>query len=110
MDYLKEIMPAVTVCDKDGKIVFMNESSEKVNGEGLIGVNILEQCHPEPARTKLIGLMENRATNAYTIQKGEVRKLIYQTPWYRDGEFAGMVEFSLPIPDEMPHYVRKPKE
>lgn len=52
MDFLKEIMPAVTVCDKDGKIVFMNESSEKVNGEGLIGVNILEQCHPEPARTK----------------------------------------------------------
>ena len=54
MDFLKEIMPVVTVCDKDGKIVFMNESSEKVNGEGLIGVNILEQCHPEPARTKLI--------------------------------------------------------
>lgn len=110
MDFLKELKPAITVCDKDGNIIFMNESSEKVNGTGLIGVNLLEKCHPEPARTKLIELMKNRETNAYTIQKGEVRKLIYQTPWYKDGEFAGMVEFSLPIPEEMPHYVRQPKK
>ena len=44
--------------------------------------------------------------NAYTIEKGPLRKLIYQTPWYEKGEIAGLVEFSLEIPAEMPHYVR----
>ena len=44
--------------------------------------------------------------NSYTIQKGALRKLIYQTPWYADGVVAGLVEFSLEIPEEMPHYIR----
>ena len=54
-------------------------------------------------------LMEQKETHAYTIQKGEVRKLIYQTPWYKDGELAGLVEFSLVLPEDMPHYVREVK-
>ena len=53
--------------------------------------------------------MEEHATNAYTIEKNGVKKLIYQTPWYENGEFMGLVEFSLEIPFEMPHYIRKPK-
>jgi hypothetical protein len=32
--------------------------------------------------------------------------MIYQTPWYKEGEVAGLVEFSLEIPESMPHYVR----
>jgi hypothetical protein len=36
-----------------------------------------------------------------------VKKLIYQTPWMKDGAFAGLVEISLEIPFEMPHYLRK---
>jgi hypothetical protein len=27
-------------------------------------------------------------------------------PWYRDGVFAGVVELSVPIPDELPHFDR----
>jgi hypothetical protein len=27
-------------------------------------------------------------------------------PWYQDGEFAGVVEISIPIPDELPHFDR----
>ena len=45
-------------------------------------------------------------SNAYTISKNGVRKMIYQTPWRRDGQIAGMVEISMVIPEEMPHYVR----
>lgn len=32
--------------------------------------------------------------------------MIYQTPWKRDGKVAGMVEISMVIPEEMPHYQR----
>jgi len=32
--------------------------------------------------------------------------LIYQSPWYQNGEFAGLVEISLEIPEQMPHFVR----
>ena len=64
-------------------------------------------CHPEPARHKLLHLLETQGTNAYTIEKNGVKKLIYQSPWYKDnGEFGGLVELSLEIPMEMPHFVR----
>ena len=52
-------------------------------------------------------LITEGANNAYTIEKRGLRKLIYQTPWYESGEVAGLVEFSLEIPQEMPHYVRE---
>lgn len=108
MDYLKELNVAVTVCDKDGKILQMNDKSQKTNHGNLVGQNVYD-CHPEPARTKLAELMKNQSTNAYTIEKEGVKKLIYQTPWYENGIFMGLVEFSLEIPFEMPHYIRKPK-
>lgn len=108
MDYMKELNVAITVCDKEGKILQMNDKSQKTNYGDLVGQNVLD-CHPEPARTKLVQLIKEQATNAYTIEKNGVKKLIYQTPWYENGEFMGLVEFSLEIPFEMPHYVRKPK-
>ena len=40
----------------------------------------------------------------------KVKKLIYQTPWWKeDGQFGGLIEYSIEIPFEMPHYVRQPK-
>lgn len=100
---------AITVCDGTGVVVEMNEKSKatfaKYGGGELVGKSLVE-CHPEPARTKLVGLLKSPATNAYTISKNGVRKLIYQTPWYKDGEFAGLVEFSLEIPGDMPHFER----
>lgn len=108
MDYLKELNVAITVCDKEGKILQMNDKSQITNSGNLVGKNVYD-CHPEPARTKLAELMKQHATNAYTIEKDGVKKLIYQTPWHENGEFMGLVEFSLEIPDEMPHYIRKPK-
>lgn len=108
MDYMKELNVAITVCDKDGNILQMNDKSQKTNNGNLVGRNVYD-CHPEPARTKLAELMEQRTTNAYTIEKEGVKKLIYQTPWYDNGAFMGLVEFSLEIPSEMPHYIRKSK-
>lgn len=74
-------------------------------GAGMIGSNVLD-CHPEPARTKLAEMLAQGRANVYTIEKRGAKKLIYQTPWHRDGEYAGFVELALEIPWEMPHFVR----
>ena len=54
--------------------------------------------------------MSEGKTNAYTIEKEGLRKLIYQSPWYENGEFAGLVEMFVVLPETMPHYVRTPKK
>ena len=78
---------------------------EKDGGYALIGKNLLD-CHPEPARSKVERLLEACEKNVYTIEKNGVRKLIYQSPWYIEGRYAGFVELSLEIPWEMPHFIR----
>ena len=83
MDWLKEINAAVTICDTDGIIVYMNERSAQVfesdGGKNLIGQSLFG-CHPEPALTKLNELLANGSTNIYTIEKNGKKKMIYQTP------------------------------
>jgi hypothetical protein len=54
-------------------------------------------------------LLTSGRSNVYTIEKGGIKKLIYQSPWYENGKYAGLVELSLPIPKEMPHFVRDKK-
>jgi transcriptional regulator with PAS, ATPase and Fis domain len=107
--WVEEFPGAVTVCDPQGIVLEMNAAAAEVfredGGRGLIGTNLLD-CHPEPARRKLEALMAGRQANVYTIEKNGRKKLIYQTPWYQDGQYAGFVELSLVIPFEMPHFVR----
>lgn len=109
-DWQQEFPGAITVCDRDGIILKMNEQSARVfadqGGKALLGSNLLD-CHPEPARSKLATLLRNQEANVYTIEKRGVKKLIYQSPWYRDGAYAGMVELSMEIPAELPHFVRE---
>ena len=109
MDYFKEVNLAVTICDKEGKILEMNDKSRKTflkpGQEDLIGKNVLD-CHPEPAHSLLADMLQNPRTNVYTIEKKGVKKLIYQTPWYVEGEFMGFMELSMEIPFEMKHRVR----
>lgn len=101
---------AITVCDAEGRIIDMNAKSAATfarhGGGELIGKSLMD-CHPEPARSKLAGMLTDPYTNAYTIEKNGVKKLIYQTPWMKDGKPAGLVEISLEIPGDMPHFVRK---
>ena len=37
MDYMKELNVAITVCDKEGKILQMNDKSQKTNHGDLVG-------------------------------------------------------------------------
>jgi transcriptional regulator with PAS, ATPase and Fis domain len=107
--WVQEFPGAVTVCDRDGIILAMNDKSartfENDGGAALIGSNLFG-CHPEPARTKLQELLAAGRPNIYTIEKKGVKKLIYQSPWYEKGVYSGFVELSLEIPFEVPHFVR----
>ena len=108
-EWVKEFPGAVTVCDRDGVVLEMNDWSAGVfaadGGRALVGTNVLD-CHPEPARSKLKKMLASGQANVYTIEKSGVKKLIYQAPWYRHGGYAGFVELSLVVPFELPHFVR----
>ena len=108
--WIKEFNGGITVCDRQGIIIEMNEKAGKTftkdGGTSLIGKSLLE-CHPEPARTKLLQMLESGATNSYTIEKNGVKKLIHQAPWHENGQYMGLVELSIEIPMEMAHFVRK---
>jgi hypothetical protein len=100
---------AITVTNEKGVITEMNDASitsyQKDGGEALIGTNSID-CHKEPSLSKVKKLYEDQALNVYTITKNGKKKMVYQSPYFVDGKFAGMVEMSLPIPDEIPHFNR----
>jgi hypothetical protein len=107
--WIEEFPGAVIVCDPKGIILEMNEAAvitfAKDGGKELIGKDMLA-CHPEVARIKVEALLKEGKRNVYTIEKNGVKKLIYQSPWFRGGKYAGFVEFSLVIPEVMPHFTR----
>ncbi len=107
--WVKEFAGAITVCDPQGIILELNDRAAAVfaddGGRALIGTNVLD-CHPEKARAQLAEMLASGRPNVYTIEKRGVKKLIYQSPWYRAGAYAGFVELSLEIPAELPHFVR----
>lgn len=107
--YFDEIPAAVTVCDTDGIILYMNNKSistfKKDGGADLVGKSLFD-CHPGASKEKLRALLESQKTNTYTIEKNGVHKMIYQTSWFEDGKFRGLIEFSFEIPAEMPHFIR----
>lgn len=75
-DWAKELGCSITICDKDGVIVYMNDPA-------------VEQYRQ---RGNLIG-------------KNGGHKMIFQSAWKENGEVAGLCEISMIIPAELPHYV-----
>ena len=99
----------ITICDRDGIIIYMNEFSKKqfvkYGGGKLIGTNLLD-CHPEPSRSKLVQLLKSHETNSYTIEKGGIKKIIHQSPLFENGVFNGLIEISFVLPPVLPHFNR----
>ena len=100
---------AITVTDENGTIIAMNaksaETFKKTGGLDLLGQSVMD-CHPPETQDKVRALYENSEPNVYTIQKHGIKKLVYQAPFYENGELKGVVELSLPLPDEIPHFSR----
>lgn len=99
-----ELDCAVTACDTECIVLYQNARSIAVNGD--VRGRSLIPCHHDRSRGIIAQLVAEGGKNVYTIQKQGVRKLIYQTVWRREGAIAGLVEFSMEIPEEMPHYIR----
>ena len=112
MHWADEVGYAVTIADKDCRIIYMNKRSRETfckNGEDLIGKNLMD-CHPEHAKTIIRRLLSEGGTNAYTITKKGVNKLIFQSAWRLDGEIAGLMETSMVLPADMKHFDRDAKK
>ena len=110
-DWVTGLPGAVTVSDSENRILWMNDRAASVfeadGGRALIGQD-LRACHNERSKGILERMLRDGQPNIYTIEKKGVKKFIYQTPW-RDGtgRIAGLVELSLEIPFELPHFVRE---
>ncbi len=105
----EELPAAITVADADGIIVSMNALARETfalqGGGALVGKSVFE-CHPDRAIGKIRRLYEKKVPNHYTIRKNGRKKIIHQIPWFRQGSFAGFVEISVPVPDEIPGFDR----
>jgi len=107
--WVKELPASITVCDTSGTVLEMNDRSRQTfasdGGGALIGTNLLD-CHTGPSRERLADLLATGSTNCYTIEKAGIKKLIFQTPWFAEGKYRGLVEISIQIPEQMPHFIR----
>jgi transcriptional regulator with PAS, ATPase and Fis domain len=108
-EWAAELPVSITVCDKKGVITYLNDKSRKTfakdTNDELIGVN-LKDCHSPESTTKIFHLMDTKKSNIYTIEKRAKKKMIVQVPWYMENEIGGLVELSIELPDEIPHFVR----
>jgi len=108
-NWIKEFPSAITVCNTEGTIIEMNNESaetfKKDGGSNLIGQSLID-CHPEPSKSKLKDMLKTHSKNVYTIEKNGKKKLIFQSPWFKNGKYMGFVEISQEIPFEMPHFIR----
>ena len=97
-DWVKEFDGAVTVCDKNFIILYMNDNSikdfEKYGGKKLIGQNLLD-CHNEHSREMIKQQMVAGKPHSYIKEKkGGRKKVIHQSPWLKNGTISGLVEIS----------------
>ncbi len=92
----------VTICDKNGIIVGMNNKSIEFfvddGGANLMGKSLVD-CHPEPSRTKLLDLLANPRANTYISQSSMGKLFVHETPWYENGIYMGLVEILVSLPE-----------
>jgi hypothetical protein len=103
---------AVTVCDAQGIVLYMNPASaamlKKRGGESLIGTSLFD-CHNAASNEIIRGLIEEGQSNIYFTEKPGKKTIVYQSPWYEkahgEGEakrVGGLVEISFQVPDPVP--------
>jgi len=103
---------SIIVCDDEGKILLLNATAArkyaKEGGAALVGRH-LRDCHSAESNEKIARLIAEGRPNHYTITKQGRKRMIHQMPWFEAGRCAGLVEFAVDIPDELPHFDRDQK-
>lgn len=98
---------ALTVADKEGKIVYMNEKAREVFAKyGPLEGRSLFECHSEESSEKIRKMLTTGVSNVYTIEKSGTRKIIIQLPWKTGGKTEGIMELSMVLPTPLPHFIR----
>jgi len=77
----------------------------KDGGGKLIGQN-LDICHSNSSQQKIKRLLETESSNIYTIKKNGKKKMIIQLPWFYENKIMGLVELSVELPEDIPHFDR----
>lgn len=103
-DWAEEMNCAITVCDRNGVILYMNAKSREtyIKHGNLIGKNLMD-CHSDRSKSIIRDLLETGGQNVYTIEKDGIRKMIYQSAWKENGKVMGLCEISVILPEEIPH-------
>lgn len=108
-NWAEEFKGAITICDTEGIIIYMNQYSVqqflKYGGEKLLGTNLID-CHPEPSKTKLKQMLAEQSDNMYTTEKNGIKTMIIQRPWTLNNEFKGLIEISFILDAELPNFLR----
>jgi hypothetical protein len=108
--WVKELPAEIMVCDSGEIILEMNAQAGALfaedGGRDLLGTNVLD-CHPDPALGKLEGMLEKQAVNSYFNTENGEKRFFFQSPWYKEGHYAGFVEISFRVLEEIPHFIRE---
>jgi hypothetical protein len=107
--WAEEMDVRVTVCDLKGIIVYMNNASaismHKYGGAELIGKTLFD-CHNQHSSEIIAEMLQHPDVNIYIVEKAGERRLIRQFPWEEEGEHKGIIEFSFPVPFDIPVKVK----
>ncbi len=108
-EWLDGVEISISGCDAEGTTNYMNargaKGFEASGGYALLGAD-MRDCHPGASRERFEELLASQKLQAYTIERHGKRKLVYQAPVVRDGQFAGYVELVMDLPEDLPHFVR----
>ena len=74
-EWAEHLHCAVTVCDTEGTIIYMNDKSRNTFAKhgNLIGKNLFD-CHSPESQKKIRQLLATDGTNSYTIEKEGQKK------------------------------------
>jgi len=72
LQWLDGVAVSVVACDTAGVCTYINERAcqmfAKDGGRALLGRSLID-CHPEPARSRLLDLLRTPRANSYTVEK-----------------------------------------
>ena len=107
--WLEKLPCSVMICDKNYKILYMNEMSAKDHakdgGKKMVGTDLMD-CHPLEAQAKMRKMLTSAQPNVYTMQWKKKKKLVYQCQWKRGRSVGGLFQLVFKIPEDIPNIVK----
>lgn len=96
--------------DKNDIITYMNDASAEMfaddGGLELMGRNVKE-CHNDYSNSVIDLINHEEFQNVYTIELKGKKKFVCQSPYYENGEFAGIMEMTIDLPEVLPNIIRE---